>query len=99
VKTTDDLLVLRSDFYSLADDGELVPARPGDEPFVALDSSYYKLLADFERRFPRGVPSLKSADRLEVHGDVTFGANVTVTGEAEVRGPAQIPDNARLPSS
>jgi UTP--glucose-1-phosphate uridylyltransferase len=99
VKTTDDLLVLRSDFYSLADDGELVPARPGDEPFVALDSSYYKILADFERRFPHGVPSLKSADRLEVHGDVTFGANVTVTGEAEVRGPAQIPDNARLPSS
>jgi UTP--glucose-1-phosphate uridylyltransferase len=99
VKTTDDLLVLRSDFYSLADDGELVPARPGDEPFVALDPAYYKILADFERRFPRGVPSLKAADRLEVRGDVTFGANVTVTGDAVVEGPAEIPDGAQLPSS
>ena len=99
VKTTDDLLVLRSDFYSVADDGELVPARPGDEPFVALDSAYYKILADFERRFPRGVPSLKAADRLEVRGDVTFGANVTVTGDAVVEGPAEIPDGAHLPSS
>lgn len=96
VKTTNDLLVLRSDFYQLADDGELVPARSGDEPFVTLDSEHYKLLAEFEKRFPRGVPSLRNADRLEVQGDVTFGADVTVTGEVVVSDVTEIPDGTAL---
>ena len=96
VKTTDDLLVLRSDFYHLADDGELVPARPGDEPFVALDSKHYKMLAEFEKRFPHGAPSLREADRFEVQGDVSFGADVTVTGEVVVSGVSEVPDGAAL---
>ena len=96
VKTTNDLLVLRSDFYHLADDGELVPARDGDEPFVTLDSDHYKLLDEFEKRFPHGVPSLRDADRLEVQGDVTFGADVTVTGEVVVSGVSEVPDGTAL---
>lgn len=96
VKTTNDLLVLRSDFYHLADDGELVPARSGDEPFVTLDSDHYKLLAEFEKRFPRGVPSLRDADRFEVRGDVVFGSDVIVTGEVVVSDVAEIPDGTTL---
>jgi len=100
VKTTDDLLVLRSDVYRLAENGELVAAREGDEPYVALDPDYFKILAKFEERFPYGAPSLAAADRLEVRGDVAFGKNVVVTGEVEVDAPPgeqlRIPDGTRL---
>jgi UTP--glucose-1-phosphate uridylyltransferase len=87
VKTTDDLLALRSDAYRLTDDGrmELAPERDGRAPFVALDSDHFKLLRDFEARFPSGPPSLAACERLEVEGDVRFGADVVVRGEVTVR--------------
>ncbi|HEY2005992.1 MAG TPA: UTP--glucose-1-phosphate uridylyltransferase, partial [Solirubrobacteraceae bacterium] len=44
----------------------------------------YKLIDDFERRFPSGPPSLREAERLVVHGDVTFGADVIVRGAVEL---------------
>lgn len=76
VKTTDDLLVVRSDAYVLQeDDALMVPAPERDgmpPPVVELDPRYFKLLADFEARFPSGPPSLLRAERLEVRGDVTF---------------------------
>ena len=50
-------------------------------PFVDLDSSYYKLVPDFERRFPEGAPSLREASSLTVNGDWTFGAKVKVVGD------------------
>jgi UTP--glucose-1-phosphate uridylyltransferase len=71
VKTTDDLLVVRSDFYALREDGVMRPARE-TPPYVALDPRYFRRLADFEARFPHGPPSLASAERLVVEGDVTF---------------------------
>ena len=100
VKTTDDLLVLRSDVYRLADDGELVSSREGDEPYVALDPDHCKILAQFEEHFPHGAPSLAGASRLEVHGDVAFGKNIVVTGDVELTAPSgerlHIPDNTHL---
>jgi UTP--glucose-1-phosphate uridylyltransferase len=86
VKTTDDLLVLRSDVYTLSDDLVVaaVPERVGNLPYVELDSKFYKLLDDFERRFPGGAPSLREAERLVVHGDVTFGEGVRVRGAVEL---------------
>jgi len=86
VKTTNDLLVLRSDFYRLTDDAHVVPAE-GREPgsiFVDLDPDHYKLLRDFDARFPAGPPSLAKATRLVVRGDVTFGPDVAIAGEAEL---------------
>ena len=86
VKTTDDLLVLRSDVYSLSDHlaVEPVPERKGTLPFVELDKRYYKLLDAFEARFPEGPPSLRQAERLVVHGDVTFGADVVIRDAVEL---------------
>jgi len=86
VKTTDDLLVLRSDVYTLSDDLAVsaVPERVGNLPYVELDPDYYKLLDDFEKRFPGGPPSLREADRFVVHGDVTFGEGVRVRGAVEL---------------
>jgi UTP--glucose-1-phosphate uridylyltransferase len=100
VKTTDDLLVLRSDVYTVSDElvVEPVPERRGNLPYVELDSRYYKLLDRFEQRFPDGPPSLREAERLVVHGDVTFGARVVVRGavELDVEEPTRIDADAVL---
>ena len=86
VKTTSDLLVLRSDAYVLTDDClvEPSPELSGGLPLVELDSDYYKLLRDFDARFPAGPPSLVACTRLKVEGDVRFGRGVVVRGEVEV---------------
>jgi UTP--glucose-1-phosphate uridylyltransferase len=99
VKTTSDLLVVRSDAYVLDDQQRLVlaPGRDG-APLVALDSGVYKFLPGFERRFPAGPPSLREAERLTVNGDVTFGAGVTVRGDVTVEGPCRIEDGTLLQS-
>jgi UTP--glucose-1-phosphate uridylyltransferase len=97
VKTTNDLLVVRSDAYELADDGTIALAGGRrTAPLVDLDGGYYKLLADFEARFPAGPPSLVSAERLVVEGDVRFGKDVVVRGDALVSGPASLPDGTAL---
>jgi UTP--glucose-1-phosphate uridylyltransferase len=97
VKTTEDLLALRSDAYVLTDDAgvELAPERDGTPPVVDLDDDYYKLLRDFDARFP-AAPSLVACERLAVEGDVTFGRGVVVRGSVTVRGPREIEDDAVL---
>jgi UTP--glucose-1-phosphate uridylyltransferase len=86
VKTTDDLLVLRSDVYEIGSHGEVHPVadRVDGLPYVELDKRFYKLLDQFEQRFPDGPPSLLDAQRLIVHGDVTFGAGVVVRGAVKL---------------
>ena len=96
VKTTSDLLVVRSDAYELADDWtiQLAPEREA-APLVRL-SNEFKLLRDFDERFPLGPPSLRAAEQLDVEGDVRFGAGVVVRGRVRLEGPAVIPDGAVL---
>jgi UTP--glucose-1-phosphate uridylyltransferase len=91
VKTTSDLLVLRSDAYELEADGRLTKVAD-PTPVADLDSDYYKLIGDFDRRFPAGAPSLTEARYLEINGDWTFEAGVRVIGEVtlEDRGEPQI---------
>ena len=86
MKTTDDLLVLRSDVYEVSDDLVVapVPERRDRLPYVELDKRYYRLLDRFEERFPDGPPSLRQAERLIVNGDVTFGPGVVVRGVVEL---------------
>lgn len=86
VKTTDDLMLLRSDAYSLDDDLQVLPAsgRTGPLPFVELDKDFFGMIDDFEQRLPAGPPSLRDAERLVVHGDVTFGEGVVVRGSVEL---------------
>ena len=99
VKSTSDLLVLRSDAYRLTELGEvrLVPGRT-EAPLVELDKAY-KLLPDFDARFPFGSPSLVGARRLTVQGDWTFGRDVSVLGVVVVPSagsPGTIADGAVL---
>jgi UTP--glucose-1-phosphate uridylyltransferase len=98
VKTTEDLLALRSDAYVLAGDGrvELAPERDGTPPVVDLDDDHFKLLRDFDARFPAGAPSLVGCERLAVEGDVTFGREVVVRGTVTVSGPRRIGDGELL---
>lgn len=96
VKTTNDLLVLRSDVYELTDDFRVV-AR-GQAPLVSL-SKPYKTITEFDARFPHGAPSLMSATSLTVRGNWTFGKDVAVDGDAVLpdTGAAQtVPDGARI---
>ncbi|MDH2414669.1 UTP--glucose-1-phosphate uridylyltransferase [Nocardioides sp. CER19] len=85
VKTTNDLLVLRSDVYDLAD-GFVLDQTVESIPFIDLDDHYYKVVGEFEKRFPEGIPSLRKATSLKVDGDWTFGKGVQVIGEVELKG-------------
>ncbi len=87
VKTTNDLLVLRSDIYDLGQDFVLDQATQS-VPFVDLDTDFYKLVDDFDKRFPEGAPSLRRATSLVVDGDVTFGHGVSVVGDVEITAPS-----------
>ena len=80
VKTTNDLLVLRSDVYEIRD-GFTLEQVAGEVPFIDLDSDYYKVVGEFEKRFPEGAPSLTKATALRVKGDWTFGPSVQILGE------------------
>src|ERR687885_157234 len=85
VKTTSDLLALRSDAYVITDDFRVEPAEGRDgPPVIDLDDDHFKLLRDFEERFPAGAPSLVGCERLTVEGDVEFGADVVVRGAVTV---------------
>ncbi len=87
VKTTDDLLVLRSDVYHLGKDFVLDQAGE-DVPYVSLDGDFYKLVGDFDKRFPEGAPSLREAESFTVQGDWTFGHGVRVVGEVALSSAA-----------
>ncbi|WP_136313512.1 UTP--glucose-1-phosphate uridylyltransferase [Actinomyces procaprae] len=98
VKTTNDLLLVRSDVYEVDDDG-LLQQVPERACVVDLDPRYYKRIADFEARFPHGVPSIREASSLTVRGDWTFGDGVVAAGDAtvdEAGAPGAITDGARL---
>ncbi|TIC88239.1 UTP--glucose-1-phosphate uridylyltransferase [Nocardioides sp. GY 10113] len=85
VKTTNDLLVLRSDVYEIGADFALTQVA-SDVPFIDLDSGYYKLVGDFDQRFPEGAPSLQKASSFRIQGDYTFGHGVQVMGDVELSG-------------
>ena len=63
---------------------------------VDLDDDHYKLLADFDERFPDGAPSLVRRERIAVEGDVTFGRDVVVRGKVTVPAPREVEDGAVL---
>ncbi len=103
VKTTDDLLVRRSDVYVPGKRSplEVNPTRtPGLGPVVVrLDPRYYKGVPDLEARIPE-PPSLLEAVGFELVGDVRVGRGVSVRGRVRVENPApaplEIPDGTVL---
>jgi UTP--glucose-1-phosphate uridylyltransferase len=82
VKTTGDLLALRSDAYEVLDDGQvrLAASREGVPPTISL-SDEYKLVDQLE---PLGVPSLLCCRSLKVTGLVHFAEGVVIKGDVNV---------------
>jgi len=82
VKSSNDLLAVRSDAYVLTPEHHIIPnpQRRG-ELVVDLDPRFYRLVDDLEARFPQGAPSLLACTSLTVRGDVRFGAGVRLVGQ------------------
>jgi len=96
VKTTGDLLLMRSDVYELTADYRLVAQV--EAPLVSL-SKTYKPIGSFDERFAQGAPSLRAASSFTVEGDWTFGAGVRAEGDAtlpDAGEPATVPDGATV---
>jgi len=79
VKTSGDLLSLRSDAYTVTEEGrvELIPERNGQPPVISL-SDEYKLVDSLQGL---GMPSLKEAGKVTVLGPIRFTEGVTVKGD------------------
>lgn len=82
VKTTADLLALRSDAYEVLDDGQvrLASARNGVPPNIVL-SDDYKLVDQLD---PLGVPSLIGCGSLKISGPVRLAEGVVIEGDVEI---------------
>ena len=84
VKSTADLLGVRSDAYELDAEFRLVlrPERNGLPPIVKLDDNY-KLVDGFEEFFAKSVPSLIRCSSLTINGKIKFEAGVEVVGDVK----------------
>ena len=99
VKSTADLLVVRSDAYALENQSQLVlhEKRAGRVPVVNLDPVHYKTLERFESLFAKGIPSLMECDRLSVLGEVEFGQGVVCIGSVDFINPSSSGPRAVAP--
>jgi UDP-N-acetylglucosamine pyrophosphorylase len=86
VKTTADLLVLRSDACVLTSDWrvELHPDRAGVPPLLDLDPKDTKLVDGLETVFGGGAPSLLACDRLLTRGPMIIPPGAAFAGEVEI---------------
>jgi UTP--glucose-1-phosphate uridylyltransferase len=102
VKTTSDLMRVRSDAYRRDAEERVVPAPEGlgGAIVVELDAKHFRSVAALELRTPQGPPSLLRCRRLLVRGDVRFGGGVVIEGDVTLEAPAgghlELPDGARL---
>jgi len=80
VKTTNELLLLRSDVFDLGDDGRLTATAA--IPEISLGGAY-RLVDDFDR-LVTVVPSMRRAEALVVNGEWHFDAPAEVVGRVEL---------------
>ncbi len=86
VKTTGDLLALRSDAYTVTRDWRLVLTNQSQAqpPTLDLDPEFYRLTDQLEAMTAQGVPSLKDCRELVVRGPVLFNAGNVFRGKVRV---------------
>jgi UTP--glucose-1-phosphate uridylyltransferase len=82
VKTTGDLLSLRSDAYEILANGQvrLAAARNGAPPVVVLGDCY-KLVDQLDEL---GVPSLIACNSLTIEGRLAFSPGVVILGDVKI---------------
>jgi UTP--glucose-1-phosphate uridylyltransferase len=94
VKTTNELVLLRSDVYEWGDD-DIPRATVDTLPVVNLSSSYKKI-GDLEAHMPSPL-KLRDGSSLTVTGDWTFGTDVKVVGDVTLGAEGgHVPDSATL---
>ncbi|XP_075492746.1 UTP--glucose-1-phosphate uridylyltransferase-like [Primulina tabacum] len=84
VEATSDLLLLKSDLYTLMDGiltRNTARENPAD-PTIELGPEFENV-DDFRRRF-KSVPSVVGLESLKVTGDVWFGAGITLKGKVSI---------------
>jgi|SRR5437867_3670171 len=87
VKTTADLLALRSDAYTVAEDWQVLLSDKGagQPPTIDLDANHYKLVDQLDEKLAGGIPSLKDVRELIVRGPVSFSSLNVFRGEVTLR--------------
>ena len=85
VKTTNELMLLRSDVFDLGADGRL-HSQVERIPEIDLDGTHYKLIDDFDA-LVTVAPSLRRAERLRVRGPWRFDAPAAVVGDVDLADP------------
>jgi UTP--glucose-1-phosphate uridylyltransferase len=81
VKTTNDLLAVRSDAYELDSRWRLrVRSERGGRPPIVQLSDEYKLVDALEKLIEEGVPSLLRCDSVKIHGPWKFHGGVELVG-------------------
>jgi len=85
VKTTSDLLAVRSDAYEVDERSsiQLVPERSGAPPTVGLDERFYRSVRELEDRIPSS-PSLRHCRSLKIAGDFQIPAETLFVGDVEL---------------
>ncbi len=94
VKTTSDLLIIRSDACQLTPDFrlELHPERQGLPPEVNLDPNHYKLVDGLDLLLSgEAIPSLLHCQTLTITGPATFQPGVTLAGQVTFANPSPTP--------
>jgi UTP--glucose-1-phosphate uridylyltransferase len=88
VKTTADLLTVRSDAYELDSEFRLVlrAERKGVPPIVKLDDRY-KLVDQLDDLIACGVPSLVRCRSLSIEGSFQFEPGVEIVGDVRFATP------------
>lgn len=93
VKTTSDLMALRSDAYEITEDWRVVLSdrKSQQPPAIDLDSSHYKLVDQLDEKLAGGVPSLKECRQLVVRGPVLFSSGNVLRGRVSITNGSQQP--------
>ncbi len=92
VKTTNDLLCVRSDAYELTEDFclRLHPSRNGQPPHLHLDQKLCKLVDGLDKNFPH-TPGLLHCRSLLVHGPVECRAGAVFKGDTVIHNHTDAP--------
>ncbi len=92
VKTTSDLLVLRSDACVMTEDWRVCLAGGLEQPpKVDLDGEQYKQVDQLDALTRNGIPSLRSCRELTIRGPVVLNSRNVLIGTVRVTNPATDP--------
>jgi UTP--glucose-1-phosphate uridylyltransferase len=91
VKSCNDLLALRSDYYVLGEKNNLrinpkrISTSRANTIKIRLDPNFYGKIDLLQERFKEGLPSMVNCESLSIEGDVYFEGNVTIKDNVSIK--------------